>query len=132
MPTDAVPLERFAPEYSIPDYSHVDALSFCLASQLAYSKLPDGKIDETTIRQQLIEGWGFSSVEVFEIVRGRDSDTQGYVALSDTHILAAFRGTESLPDWLTNLQAVKDPGPWKNTKVHRGSAGWRQEIRPCS
>ena len=117
---NAVPLERFAPEYSIPDYSPIDALSFCLASQLAYSKLPDGTIDEATIRQQLIEGWGFSSVEVFENVRGRDIDTQGYVALSDTHVLAAFRGTESLPDWLTNLQAVKDPGPWKNTKVHEG------------
>ena len=49
---DAVPLERFAPEFSIPDYSPVDAHSFCLASQLAYSKLPDGAIDEATIRQQ--------------------------------------------------------------------------------
>ena len=117
---DAVPLERFAPEFSIPDYSPVDALSFCLASQLAYSKLPDGTIDEATIRHQLIEGWGFASVEVFEIVRGRDIDTQGYVAFNDTHVVAAFRGTDSLPDWLTNLQAVKDPGPWENTAVHEG------------
>lgn len=120
MTTVAVALERFAPDFSIPDYSPVDALSLCLASQLAYSKLPDGTIDKATIRQQLIEGWGFSSVEVFEIVRGRDIDTQGYVAFSDTHVVAAFRGTESLPDWLTNLQAVKDPGPWENTAVHEG------------
>ena len=32
--------------------------------------------------------------------------------------MVAFRGTESFPDWLTNLQAVKDPGPWG--KVHEG------------
>ena len=120
MPTDAVPLERFAPEYSIPDYSNIDSLSFCLASRLAYAKLPDGTIDEPTIQRQLIEGWGFSSAEVFEIVRGRDVDTQGYLALNDTKIVAAFRGTESLPDWLTNLQTVRDPGPWKNTRVHEG------------
>ncbi len=63
---------------------------------------------------------GFCDVESFEIVRGGDVDTQGYIAIDDQHILAAFRGTESLPDWLTNLQTVKDPGPWRNTEVHEG------------
>ena len=47
-------------------------------------------------------------------------DTQGFIALDESRLLAAFRGTESLPDWLTNLQTVRDPGPWRNTRVHEG------------
>ena len=54
-------------------------------------------------------------------MRGKDIDTQGYIAVNDKVIMAAFRGTESLPDWLTNLQAIKDPGPWRKTEVHEGS-----------
>ena len=114
-----IPDSRFDPEYSRVRYSARDALSFCLASRLAYAKNPSGGIARTRIKDQ-VAAWGFTHVEAFEIVRGRDIDTQGFIALNDDHILAAFRGTESLPDWLTNLQAVKDPGPWRRTVVHEG------------
>ena len=117
MPT--IPDSRFAPEYSRAAYSALDALSFCLASRLAYAKNPSGRIARKRIRDQTT-AWGFTQVESFEIVRGRDIDTQGFVATSNDHILAAFRGTESLPDWLGNLQTVKDPGPWRRTEVHEG------------
>ena len=53
-------------------------------------------------------------------MRGGDIDTQGFLAVNDQRMLAAFRGTESLPDWLTNLQTVRDSGPWKSTKVYDG------------
>ena len=115
----AIPDSRFAPEYSRVGYSRLDALSFCLASRLAYAKSPRGAIARQRIRNQ-IKAWGFSHVESFEIVRGRDIDTQGFITVNDDHILAAFRGTESLPDWLGNLQTVKDPGPWRRTEVHEG------------
>ena len=117
MPT--IPDSRFAPEYSSAGYSALDALSFCLASRLAYAKNPDGRIARKRIRDRTT-AWGFTQVESFEIVRGRDIDTQGFIAANNDHILAAFRGTESLPDWLGNLQAVKDPGPWRRTEVHEG------------
>ncbi len=113
------PYSDFFPKYSVPAYSRNDALSLCLVSRLAYEKNSRGRIARTQIRNQAKE-WGFSHAECFEIVRGRDIDTQGYIAVNDRIILAAFRGTESLPDWLTNFQAVKDPGPWRNTKVHEG------------
>ena len=115
-----IPFTRFTPEYAISGYSPKDALSFCLASKLAYSKLVTGEIDRDKIRRHAVDSWKFSKVESFEIVRGGDIDTQGYIAIDDKRILAAFRGTESLPDWLTNLQAVRDPGPWADTKVHEG------------
>ena len=115
---EAVSYDRFTPDYLPSKYSSRDALSFCLASHLAYAKA-DGRNDEGTI-STVTEGWGFREVEAFELVRGSDIDTQGFVAVGERHILAAFRGTESLPDWLTNLQTVTDSGPWGDTKVHEG------------
>ena len=114
-----IPYGDFAPQYSIAKYSPKDAISFCLASRLAYEKLKNGRIDKKKIAHEAV-GWGFEKVEAFEVMRGGDIDTQGFLAVNNQRILAAFRGTESLPDWLTNLQTVRDPGPWKNTKVHEG------------
>ena len=102
-------LNHFSPSWNVEEYSPKDALWLCLASQLAYDP-----------EQSDVLNSGFSAVESFEIVRGLDIDTQGYVAINDARMLLAFRGTESIPDWLTNLQAVKDPGPWVDTTVHEG------------
>ena len=114
-----IPYNRFAPVYSVQDYSPQDALSFCLASRLAYEKTRNKHIDRRKITER-VNSWGFPTVEVFEIVRGPDIDTQGFLAVNNSQVLAAFRGTESLPDWLTNLQTARDPGPWRNTEVHEG------------
>ena len=117
---DANRYARFGPAYSVPAYHPGDALSFCLASHLAYLKNPRNKrIARRKIKHQAKQ-WGFGHVEAFEIVRGRDVDTQGFIAVDESRLLAAFRGTESLPDWLTNLQTVRDPGPWRDTRVHEG------------
>ena len=97
-----VPLSRFSPEWNVKEYSPRDALSFCLASRVAYRPT----------RSKIRETMKFQSCERFDIRRGHDIDTQGYIAIGDKHILAAFRGTEkSLPDWLTNFQAVKGSRP---------------------
>ena len=101
---------RFEPEYEKSNYNARDAVAFALASLLAYR-------DKGEVESQ-IRLWGFSEVRPFEFRRGRDVDTQGYIAANGDRVLVAFRGTESFPDWLTNLQAVKDPGPWG--KVHEG------------
>ena len=112
--------EHFDPVYSVPVYHPRDAWSFCLASHLAYQKNSRSKrIARRKITDQA-RRWGFGHVEPFEILRGRDVDTQGFIAVNESRLLAAFRGTESLPDWLTNLQTVRDPGPWRNTRVHEG------------
>ena len=111
--------EHFDPAYSVPGYHPRDAWSFCLASHLAYQKNARKRIARRKIADQA-RRWGFGHVEPFEIVRGRDVDTQGFIAVDESRLLAAFRGTESLPDWLTNLQTVRDPGPWRNTRVHEG------------
>ena len=114
-----VPYSRFAPTYTRPRYCPTDALSFCLASRLAYAKRANNSMNRAAINRQA-KAWGFPGVESFEIVRGRGMDTQGFVAVNDLHVLVAFCGSESLPGWQTNLQAAKHPGPWRNTAVHEG------------
>ena len=104
--------EPFAPEYAKGEYSAQDAVAFCLASALAYRN--GNAVGERA------RGWGFSRVEPFDVRRGGDVDTQGYVAADERRMLVAFRGTESLPDWVANVQVAKDPGPWRSTNVHEG------------
>ena len=101
---------HFAPKYDHDKYSPRDSVAFALASLLAYRDVPG-------VRDQATE-WGFTDVRPFDLRRGKDIDTQGYVATNDSRMLVAFRGTSSLPDWITNIQAAKDPGPWGN--VHEG------------
>ena len=110
--------EDLEAEYAVDGFSGTDALFFCQASHLAYAQR-DGAVDATAIEAQT-QAWGFDDVEVFEVVRGWDVDTQGYVAYAPGRALIAFRGTESGRDWRTNLQTVTDPGPWYDTRVHEG------------
>ena len=105
-----VPYSKFAPEYSVGTYNLQDSLACALACKLAYFD-PDstaaGKLPGTYFKN-----WGFDSSEFIEVKRGRDIDTQGYLAKNDQVILAAFRGSEKkFADWATNLQASKDPAP---------------------
>ena len=107
-----VPFDRFAPRYDRGHYSAADALGFALASHVAYFRR-NWALDH-------LEAWGFTKTEYVNIERGRDIDTQAFVAGDDTRILIAFRGSESRADWLTNLQAATDPGPLPGTRVHQG------------
>ena len=107
-----VPFHRFQPEYCVGQYSLNDALAFALASVVAY--LPPRRA------RQRFSRWGFERCEFIEIARGRDIDTQGYLARNDRHIIACFRGSEQkYADWATNLQFVKDPAPLAGS-VHEG------------
>lgn len=109
----------FQPEFDVSgNYNPKDALSLALACQLAY------EVDPSEI-ERIVHSWeGWESAQVFPFDKrlGVDIDTQGFVAANDTHTLIVFRGSTSIPDWLTNFQSVIDPGPLdgKNSKVHKG------------
>lgn len=111
MPDIRIPYGRFAPEYDTTGYNKADALSFAIASYAVYRKPGPA--------QQQFHAWGFDDCEFFNVIRGRDIDTQGIVARNEQVILAAFRGSESKADWNANFQAVKDPGPLAGG-VHEG------------
>jgi triacylglycerol lipase len=82
------------------------ALSLALASKLSYA-------DEATVRSTAIAGWGFQSCEFVEA-----DETQCFVAAGANAVVIAFRGTESLGDWLGNLNASWTTRSYG--KVHRG------------
>ena len=100
---------KFDPTYG-RSFNARDAYSFALACQLAYRE--EKQVQDTA------GSWGFGSVHFFDIKRGGAIDTQGYIAADAERILVAFRGTAGLPDWLTNIQIAKDPGP--KGHVHEG------------
>lgn len=93
-------------------YDPETSLSLATACELAYEK--EVTIEETT------RTWGFSRTIFVNVQKSIDIDTQAYVMSNDTDIVVVFRGSGTVEDWLTNFQAVSDPGPMDNTKAHEG------------
>jgi triacylglycerol lipase len=88
------------------------SLSLAVACDLAYK--PKATIIKTA------KSWGFAHTTFINVVKGKDIDTQGYIMSDSTDVICVFRGTDTINDWFSNLQAVRDPGPLKGTKVHEG------------
>ena len=104
---------QFSPLYQKAAYDHRDGLSFAIASHLAYQG--------AVMVGEVLSSWGYRDHAFIDIRKGRDINTQGYIAGDGHHILVAFRGSEAIvEDWLTNIQFVTDPGPFRSTKVHEG------------
>lgn len=87
-------------------FSWQAALSLAFASKLAYE--PSG-----TVESIALQNWGFRQHVILD--RG---DTQGFIAIADRVALIAFRGTESLGDWIGNLQVIPERRPFG--LVHSG------------
>ncbi|HEY9889142.1 MAG TPA: lipase family protein, partial [Candidatus Obscuribacterales bacterium] len=108
--------DEFNPEYLQGGYSRRDAFAFAAACDLAYQIKPASAIVEATLKQQ----WGFTDVTIINKYLGGRIDTQGFVAANEGNILVAFAGSESFSDWWANVTFIAEPGPFKETKVHKG------------
>lgn len=97
---------------STEEYDVKTALSLAIACDLAYQSK---EIVESTTPQ-----WGFSQVKFIKVEKGIDIDTQCYVMADGENIVVVFRGSSDIKDWLANFQAVRDPGPLKESKAHEG------------
>ncbi len=91
------------------------ALSAAVSSRLAYES-PD-KCQDTCLSR-----WSF---QVFKFIENGSS--QCLVASNDTLILIAFRGTEQVGDWLTNLNLLSTTTRYGS--VHRGFFDAFQSVR---
>lgn len=89
------------------DFSWNNALSCALASELSYS-------EQTVVRNVAVSEWGFQRCDFLSC-----GDTRCFVASDDEVVVAAFRGTESLGDWLGHLDAAMTEWPHIGN-VHRG------------
>ena len=143
MPSYPPPYDQFRPDWNIQatnQPSHRDALSLALASQLVYRLINKGgqlvNEDETLAYDEKQEkesgeaaeqricaqltNWGVKNSKVIHVDKAHDIDTYGFVASTDSVILVTFRGSASWKNWIANIQAVKDPGPFDDTCVHEG------------
>ena len=84
-----------------------NAYSLVQASELAYKQ-------EEEIRST-VENWGFSK---FRFISAKDG-TQCFIMSNDNIIVVAFRGTEAIEDWLTNINLDLTEGPFEGN-VHQG------------
>lgn len=88
------------------EFSWRSAYAAALCSNLSYQPA-------AAVRHIAVNNWKFKSCEFIEA-----GDTQAFVAADDQTIVVAFRGTENLADWLTNLSLLKTNRFYGN--VHSG------------
>lgn len=105
------PVAAPAPQFSLDSLMKTEfdwrtALSLVLASQLAYS---DADGVENTARNV----WNLQTCTFID-----NDDTECFMATSDSAVLVAFRGTASVANWLTDLNALSTERPYGT--VHRG------------
>lgn len=82
------------------------ALSLALASKLAYER-------SATVENVTLSSWGFTTYRELDV-----GDTQGFVAATEDVLLIAFRGSESLGDWIGNIDVF--PVDRGYASVHSG------------
>ena len=85
------------------------ALSLAMASKLAYE-------NEVIVGNVVRNSWGFAECTFIDV-----NETQGFIAHTPDVVLVAFRGTESLGDWLGNLRLLSTQRPYG--AVHSGFLG---------
>jgi endonuclease G len=90
------------------------ALSLALGSELAYQ--PKNSVEFVATRNWGLEGCTFLD----------RNDTQCFVAHTNSAIYVAFRGTESLNDWLADLDVRPISKPYGH--VHRGFAAAYDQV----
>jgi hypothetical protein len=92
------------------------AYSTVLASNLAYA-------DREEVESTAIQSWGFEECQYVESGR-----SQCFFAASSKVILIAFRGTDSVRDWIGNINVLGEPREYGT--AHRGFLQAFQLLQP--
>ena len=100
--TDQMPFQPWTSKYK-----PINAYWMARFSKVAYKKKTDGSPDVDAIGSEL------SAIDPkFVDVSGFDAQSsQGVVIKNEEYVVAAFRGTDEIADWLDNLNAVTKDGP---------------------
>lgn len=82
-------------------------------AHLANAAYSDGPQDHASFQETI-----FEDVDTFG-----DDNTFGFVTSNEEHVVLAFRGTDDLRDWITNMTFAVVAGPEWQGRVHKGFAG---------
>ena len=115
-PTSDLPYPFSADSLSATGFSWPAALSTAMASRLAYEE--SAAVMSTAQDRWKMEGCAFVEKD----------DTQCFVARTPGVVLIAFRGTESLGDWLADLNVLSTERTYG--VVHRGFLSAFQAVEP--
>jgi endonuclease G len=90
-----ISLDKLTEMFSLPSLAEKEfnwhtALSLAAASSLAYRN--------RAVVERTAKNWGFTDCKFIDI-----EETQCFISFSASSVLVSFRGTESLGDWLGNL-----------------------------
>ena len=88
-------------------FTLLNALWLARASELTYKS-------EADIKDVVLNKWKFTDCEFF-----KRRNIEAFVAVNDEVIIIAFRGTESIEDWLTDLKTKFFPIK-RGRRVHQG------------
>lgn len=105
-------------------FDHDNALLLLHCAITIYDRFEDSQASHDQLVAKL-QNWGFPHVRLIN----RDAplrldDVQASIAGNDSDVVIAFRGSERVEDWLTDIWFRKKPGPWGN--VHAGFLrSWR-------
>ncbi len=117
--TDQIPFQPWTSKYK-----PINAYWMARFSKVAYKKKANGAPDVKAIKAEL---GGIDPK--FADVSGFDAkSSQGIVIKHEEYVVAAFRGTDEIADWLDNLNAVARPGPLGD--VHTGFHRALMDIWP--
>ncbi len=97
---DVIPSMLFPFASGTSAYTKANAIWMSECSQLAYMR--GGYVKKMLTAPD----WGFDAVHWIENKR---TDTQGFVAVKNSHIVVSFRGTKEPRDFLTDLNLRKQP-----------------------
>lgn len=89
-------------------YLH-NAQTLAYLSKAAYGKSPN---THPAFRKTVFAAGSFQAFE------NKKTDTQGFITATDDHLVIVFRGTESIRDWLQNIDLGQTAG--LGGKVHTG------------
>ena len=88
-------------------FSWESAHALAMASQLAYQDKP------AILKHVVTVTWGFDDCQIFS-----EGETQGFIAWDSDVVVICFRGTESVGDWLANLNIFRESRSYGS--VHKG------------
>ncbi len=67
--------------------------------------------------------------DVVEFLNAPATDTQGFMAANDELVVIAFRGSSSVRDWITDLDARKRELFFLDVEIHEGFAAAYQSVK---
>lgn len=103
-------------DHSTTKYSRQNAYWLSRMAELAYAKISnENKAPNKPFIKQTLKSYdsGFGKVKTFN-----NKSSQGFVAQHEKIIIAAFRGTDEIIDWLDNINSISHHIPMG--RVHKG------------